>query len=798
MDELPDFLNEIANKDAFEALYQTLCAKKMIAFVGAGCSVPLGYPTWKNLLRELIERCKIRQPSRLNYWNDRAQQLDEPGTNLLTLANECKETLGPEYLEILEQRFSAKKPEYSPEHEILINLPFHRFLTTNYDPCLDNAWTKIHHCPATSFTYTDIGRFAKFAETSDETQGWILHCHGRCHPPEEIILTEKDYQQHYKKGLEYTRTLEALFQANPVFFVGFSFSDADFGQIPRVLVALFEGRGQEHYALLPTPGDIEGEESRRYDLYTQYKIRTIFYPVGPNNDHSARTHVLEVLLARWEKDAKQKKPIEYKKVLPKFANREQELKFIQIPKARFQLIDAPAGYGKSVLLREAEEDFRAREDWACGRVDFSENEMLNSSPEGLAARIVEAVCAERIVLTKSKKVTRRIATRIARHCNTLKKKKLVLLLDSVDKLSPAMNTYLKNEIIPGLSSSLELPGIQLYVVVAGRYVGEEWAAKPLTSKRAPIHVYSWNLSPFDREIIQRMIQDIQQTSVGEILDWDKAEQIAKKVDQISGGHPDGIARILYELGIEPKGFAFDLEEQFSPDECEDLFDKHMEKYIVPMIIGDLPPDLADALETLSVFRHFNEETLQFLINRGEIISDNHVAAGKLLQKLAQTRHVRELGNGFYADEITRRVFLARVRFKRPKHYKHVNRLAVELYDKWIHSRNIDGENLLKDITGDTQVNFIAEYLYHLLCSLEDHSQSEIAAEFETRLADCVRTMTHPFRKEYAVRSLEDKLLRKDTELIETMYDLMDMDTCQRLAHVTQWWQEICQEEEKRR
>ena len=483
--------------------------------------------------------------------------------------------------------------------------------------------------------------------------------------------------------------------------------------------------------------------------------------------------------------------VEYTKTLPKFVNREQELRSLQIPRARFQLIDAPAGYGKSVLLREAEEDLKARDDWTCGLVDFSDGTDLNSGPEGLADRIIEAVCDENAPLRKNRKVTEHIAACLAGHCRKGKKKKLMLLFDSVEKLSLSMTTFLKNELIPSLNSSLELPGIQLYVVLAGRYISKEWEAKPLTSKRGSIRICPLNLSPFDREIIQRMIQDIYQTQTGEILDWNKVGQIAKLVDQISGGHPDGIARILYELGIE-QSFALP-DEQFSPDGHGELFDRYMEKHVVPTMVEDLPPDLVNALENLSVFRRFNEETIRFLMNHGEIAIENGISSEMLLHKLARTRHVRLIGDGFYADAITRRVFLARLRLKRPKHYKELNKLAVKLYDQWVHSKNIDGEELLQDVTGDTQVNFIVESLYHFLCSL-DHSQSEITAEYEARLADYVRTMTHPFKKEYAIQSLEDKLLGEDSELVEIMYELMDMDTCQRLANVTQWWQEICEEE----
>jgi hypothetical protein len=89
--------------------------------------------------------------------------------------------------------------------------------------------------------------------------------------------------------------LNALFQSSPVLFIGFSLSDADFGQIPRQLSALFEHRAQKHFALLPAPAS-ELEEFTREDLRNRFNVHVIFYPVGANNDHSARERILRKLL----------------------------------------------------------------------------------------------------------------------------------------------------------------------------------------------------------------------------------------------------------------------------------------------------------------------------------------------------------------------------------------------------------------------------------------------------------------------------------------------------------------------
>lgn len=298
------FLEKLANQEVYQQMRDLLFGGRMVAFVGAGCSVPLGYPTWTGLIRKMLEKCIVRDQLRESRWRRLINALTEKaGEQLLTLADECKKTLDIDYFELLEEEF-APKPEkkHTREHEYLFKLPFHRFITSNYDPCLDYALSAIRDDLNKSFDYKD-DRMARFAIHGDETRNLIFHCHGRHRPSQEIILTESDYQEHYEKRPDYTQILRALFLSSNVLFVGFSLSDADFGQIPRQLAALFDHRGPKHFAVLPMP-EGDDEFTRREELRSRYNIRAIFYTVAKTQDgkpdHSARARVLEKLQIEWE------------------------------------------------------------------------------------------------------------------------------------------------------------------------------------------------------------------------------------------------------------------------------------------------------------------------------------------------------------------------------------------------------------------------------------------------------------------------------------------------------------------
>jgi len=209
------FLEEPANRENYQQLRDLLFEERVVAFVGAGCSVPLGYPTWSGLIHKMIERCVVRQSTRENHWRGLVGQLGDRNINLLSLADQCKNALGTEYFELLEKEFDRKsEPNCTSEHECLIKLPFHRFITSNYDNCIETAFIRVNISMPESFSYNDE-RMARFAQHSDETRNFIFHCHGKHHPSREIILTESDYQTHYFRRPEYMQMFSALFQNSP-------------------------------------------------------------------------------------------------------------------------------------------------------------------------------------------------------------------------------------------------------------------------------------------------------------------------------------------------------------------------------------------------------------------------------------------------------------------------------------------------------------------------------------------------------------------------------------------------------
>ncbi|MBC8275296.1 MAG: SIR2 family protein [Chloroflexi bacterium] len=279
-------LDQPANDEVLNDLKEVLSSGQALAFIGNGCSIPVGYPSWRELICDLLDRCSKRQPLRASDF-ERMKRHPSP----LFVAEGCKAVLGQEYYDFLSKEFGPRSPAFSDEHRILWRL-FRQFLTSNYDPCLEHAFAEIYGKPADYFSHTNGDRMGRFPQEVNSEKQVIFHVHGHYDRSKECVLTESDYQKHYQDQ-GFLTTCTTLFQAHTVVFIGFSLEDELMG-IPRRLTSIFQGSTGPHFAVLPYPAD-PGPWTKRQELRTKYRINAVFYPVT-GDDHSARLRLLQSLI----------------------------------------------------------------------------------------------------------------------------------------------------------------------------------------------------------------------------------------------------------------------------------------------------------------------------------------------------------------------------------------------------------------------------------------------------------------------------------------------------------------------
>lgn len=129
------------NQGAKNGLVQLLRgSRRAVLLLGAGTSIPVGYPSWPGLLEEL----------RSSVIPELAQFPEE--LDLLSRAELIRTTLKGhpdrddrqrQFDQHLSGRFARRTPSHTQLHRTLVQLPFCGFVTTNYDPALEAAATQV-------------------------------------------------------------------------------------------------------------------------------------------------------------------------------------------------------------------------------------------------------------------------------------------------------------------------------------------------------------------------------------------------------------------------------------------------------------------------------------------------------------------------------------------------------------------------------------------------------------------------------------------------------------------------------
>lgn len=217
-----------------------------ILFIGSGFSQRYieDAPNWDDLLRKMISQCPDEYINRPFEYFD--QQYDNPriGTEIADgyaewawdvkdsgeFPDELYDTKNREIF--LKHKVAEFFNEISPksledvdknqeELEILRNIGPHAIITTNYDSLIETVfpdeYNKIVGQDIYEIDYTSIGE--------------IFKIHGCCSVPEEIIITEQDYEGFIKRKKYLSAKLLTYFAEHPVIIIGYDANDENITQI---------------------------------------------------------------------------------------------------------------------------------------------------------------------------------------------------------------------------------------------------------------------------------------------------------------------------------------------------------------------------------------------------------------------------------------------------------------------------------------------------------------------------------------------------------------------------------------
>ena len=239
--------NTSTNATSFESindkipdhLIREIKAGNVIAFLGAGFSVPAKLPNWVNLIKEIESKIPNLRPSltaEINYLLEKgtAECLDQAAQMLEDecIENDIANKTGKSFKAIIATILRAPNPlpqQMQNRLDLLKEIPFKAILTTNVDTIVPGSLSN-YNPKAASIRREILRKSAKpfyeqiaAAYTHNTTP--VLQLHGSIDEPEDMVFTRKGYRDLIHGSGSYLHFIRSVMSRYTILYLGFSFSD---------------------------------------------------------------------------------------------------------------------------------------------------------------------------------------------------------------------------------------------------------------------------------------------------------------------------------------------------------------------------------------------------------------------------------------------------------------------------------------------------------------------------------------------------------------------------------------------
>ncbi len=352
------------------------------------------------------------------------------------------------------------------------------------------------------------------------------------------------------------------------------------------------------------------------------------------------------------------------------------------------VIDAPAGYGKTYLMKEIQRKYEEEENnWKCVFIEFS-MEFKSKGIDEIRNEIVRQLTDGKDKIEEKDSIAADLSMKkIMVKCG----KKIIFLFDGVEGTHETLTDWLR-EFVSKCKTAVT--PFSFFAVFSGRYVtigknGRRWN----NFAKVP-------LSAFTQDVVTMFIKKAAESNVDNHglpagVGNEKYAGLAKRITDLSAGHPKIIHNLVMAFCDSHGMLLFDSSEE------KYLFEKYI-KAEINEIVDILDDETQAVFEVLSIFRKFSLTTITALQERREIAKSNSMA---LLGKLGFIADQSEYG--FFSNSIVRRLLLKKMRILEKDRYCRLNRMAQDIYQTWIDNSVSRQSSLLLDF-------YIRQSIYHAL------------------------------------------------------------------------------------
>lgn len=274
---LREYLKELHNKNT-------------AVFIGAGMSIPAGYLDWKGLLHDVVVDLKLDPEKEYDLVSVAQYYVNKAGGSKGGLTKK-----------IVDEFMRLKKPKRN--HELLAQLPFQVYWTTNYDKLIELALQDARKVP-------DVKYLEKHLRvTRPDRDVTVYKMHGDVDLAEEATISKDDYERYPRRMDGFVQALSGDFIERTFLFLGFSFTDPNIDYILSRVRANHHGDPRPHYCIMkrvgrkdyPTP-----KESKYFQLRQQYFIKDLArfgIQTVLVDDYQKITDLLEELATKYKRNS---------------------------------------------------------------------------------------------------------------------------------------------------------------------------------------------------------------------------------------------------------------------------------------------------------------------------------------------------------------------------------------------------------------------------------------------------------------------------------------------------------------
>ncbi|MCR8922802.1 SIR2 family protein [Dasania sp. GY-MA-18] len=268
----------------------------LVFFVGAGASMLLGLPSWSGLAVKALE--DLRQYGYLNY--SEIEQLN---------SLDPKKQLSIAYSIAEDNRFIldltkhlAGEIEGDSIYKAIndIGCPC---VTTNYDELLAPRFLDTKDGSTTAASVNRVYDREKFFAKLLNEPGTVVHLHGAISKPERMIVTTKDYLEHYDHE-NVQEFLGELFEKKTILFLGYGLEEAEVLEHILRRGSVKPTHDRRRFAL---QGFFLSQKPLYENLHTYYEKSFGVHLLGFVRDHENYKR-LEAIIKTWENQIVVSKP----------------------------------------------------------------------------------------------------------------------------------------------------------------------------------------------------------------------------------------------------------------------------------------------------------------------------------------------------------------------------------------------------------------------------------------------------------------------------------------------------------